>query len=143
MKRVLLILVLALTSTTFSAQTKSVSKYDSIASKCYDAICDIGYKIHSLDRYKLYPTQNIYTFLKLDTSTGRIDLLQWSLEENNEGTVPINEYNLSVGMTGPGTFELYPTQNIYQFILLNQVTGESWHVQWGTEANKLWIRKIY
>lgn len=32
-----------------------------------------------MDRFKLYSTDNIYTFLKLDTATGKIDQLQWSL----------------------------------------------------------------
>ena len=32
--------------------------------------------------YQLYPTQNMYTFLKLDTSNGRIWQVQYSLEDN-------------------------------------------------------------
>ena len=43
---------------------------------------------------------------------------------------------------GSGTFELYPTKNMYQFILLDKTDGRMWHVQWGTESSKQWIRRI-
>ena len=34
-------------------------------------------------------------------------------------------------------FTLYPTQNMYNFILLDQVNGKTWQVQWSTEyANR-------
>ena len=29
-----------------------------------------------------------------------------------------------------GRFELYPTQNIYNFILLDKIDGKTWQVQW-------------
>ena len=31
-------------------------------------------------RYKLYQTENIYTLLQLDTKTGMIEQVQWSLD---------------------------------------------------------------
>ena len=34
----------------------------------------------ALRRFKLYPTQNIYTFLLLDTINGRTWQVQWSLD---------------------------------------------------------------
>ena len=102
----------------------------------------IEFRINGMNRFKLYPTENIYTFLKLDTATGKIDQLQWSLESDNEGSVPINSDDLSLD-SGCGTFELYPTKNMYQFILLDKVTGRQWHIQWGMEASKRWIRRFY
>ena len=96
----------------------------------------------SRGRYKMYKTENIYNLLKLDTATGRIEQVQWSLDDNEEFTVWINSSNLSY--SGKiGAFELYPTKNMYQFILLDTTDGRTWHVQWGTEANKRWIRRIY
>lgn len=95
-------------------------------------------------RYKLYPTENIYTFLQLDTQTGRIEQVQWSLDTEKEGSITINGDDLSYGSDyGSGRFELYPTQNMYQFILLDKITGRKWHVQWGMEKLKRWIRRIY
>ena len=104
----------------------------------------IGLKISHENRYKLYPTENIYTFLQLDTKTGMIEQVQWSLDEENEGSIVINDIDLTSGMGyGSGSFELYPTQNMYQFILLDKTDGRKWHVQWGIGSGKRWIRRIY
>ena len=94
-------------------------------------------------RFKLYKTENFYNFLELDTKTGKIQQVQWSLDEKNEGSVVINDVDLSLGIGyGSGSFELYPTRNIYQFILIDKTDGRKWHVQWGLENDKRWIRKI-
>ena len=103
---------------------------------------NIEFSLNAPEVYKLYPTDNIYTFLKLNTKTGEIDQLQWSLDENNEGSVPINSEDLSLLTIEAGQFELYPTKNMYQFILIDKVIGRTWHVQWGMEASKRWIRRI-
>lgn len=95
------------------------------------------------ERYKLYQTENIYTFLQLDTKTGMIEQVQWSLDSDNEGSVTINSDDLTYGFGyGSGSFELYPTKNMYQFILIDKTCGKKWHVQWGMESSKRWIRRI-
>lgn len=96
-------------------------------------------------RYKLYPTDNVYTLLQLDTKTGRIDQVQWSLESKEEVSFTINDSDLSYGVGyGSGSFELYPTKNMYQFILINKTDGRKWHVQWGIRgSNSRWIRRMY
>lgn len=94
-------------------------------------------------RFKLYKTENNYNFLELDTKTGKIKQVQWSLDEKNECTVVINNIDLSWGAGyGSGSFELYPTSNMYQFILLDKTNGRKWHVQWGLENANRWIRYI-
>ena len=100
---------------------------------------------HSLkQRYKLYQTENIYTLLQLDTKTGMIEQVQWSLDSENEGSVTINNDDLNYGYGhGSGSFELYPTKNMYQFILLDRTSGRKWHVQWGMKTKERWIRRIY
>lgn len=96
----------------------------------------------SANRYKMYPTQNMYNLLKLDTQSGRIEQVQWSLDDNNEFTSVINSEDLP-WKKGLNSFELYPTQNMYQFILLDKATGRTWHVQWGLDYKKRWIKRIY
>lgn len=101
---------------------------------------------HSLkQRYKLYPTDNLYTLLQLDTKTGKIEQVQWSLDSKEEGTFTINGDDLNWGYGhGSGTYELYPTKNMYQFILIDKTDGRKWHVQWGTGGStSRWIRRIY
>lgn len=96
------------------------------------------------NRYKLYETENIYTLLRLDTKTGMIDQVQWSLDSDKEGTITINGEDLTYGFgVGSGSFELYHTKNMYQFILMDKTNGRMWHVQWGFEFKKRWIQRIY
>lgn len=95
------------------------------------------------DRYKLYQTENVFTLLQLDTETGKIEQVQWAFESEDEGSISINSENLSYGNENDsGIFELYPTKNMYQFILINKSNGRKWHVQWGLEDDKRWIRPI-
>lgn len=121
--------------------TQNLNK-DSLLLDISKKLDDIDFRIRGIDRYKMYRTENIYTLLKLDTMTGKIEQVQWSLDDDKEGTWTINSLDLSFD-TGCGTFELYPTQNMYQFILLDKVTGRQWHVQWGIGDNKRWIKRIY
>ena len=140
-KFVLLIALIAIALSGYSQTTKN-SSCDSTLAIITKQLDNIEFRINGKDRFKLYPTDNIYTLLKLDTATGKIDQLQWSLDSDNEGTIPINSDDLSYN-SGSGTFELYPTKNMYQFILLDKVTGRQSHVQWGMDLSKRWIRAIY
>lgn len=82
-------------------------------------------------RYELYPTQNKWTFLKLDTKTGKIWQVQYSLEPGNEGELILNDQSLTQNSEGKnGRFQLYPTSNIYNFMLLDHFNGKTYQVQW-------------
>ncbi len=84
--------------------------------------------------YRLFNTKNIYTLLKLDTRDGRIWQVQWG-EKDQRFIEPLNADPLT--STGKqGRFTLYPTNNIYTFILLDQEKGHTWHVQWGNKADR-------
>lgn len=99
---------------------------------------------NAVNNYVLYPTSNIYTFLKLDTRNGRIWQVQYSLDDY-ELEVGLNTREL-VTSGKPGQFALYPTTNIWTFILLDTINGDVWHVQWSTEPDKravLRIRSLY
>lgn len=85
--------------------------------------------------YRLFNTQNIYTFLKLDTRAGRIWQVQWG-DKDHRFIESINPKALVSGAK-PGRFTLYPSSNIYTFILLDQETGDAWQVQWGKPAERL------
>ena len=138
---VLFFILIAIAINGYSQSTKN-SVCDSTLIYITKQLEDIDFRINGMNRFKLYPTENIYTLLKLDTATGKIDQLQWSLDSDKEGSFTINNDDLSLG-SGSGTFELYPTKNMYQFILLDKVTGRQWHMQWGMEASKRWIRRFY
>lgn len=84
--------------------------------------------------YRLFSTKNIYTLLRLDTRDGRIWQLQWG-DKDHRFVEPLNPDPLATAGKA-GRFTLYPTSNIYTFILLDQDTGDSWHVQWGKSSER-------
>lgn len=95
------------------------------------------------DVYELYPTKNIWNFIKLDTSNGRVFQIQFAMEDSKRMSVPINLTPLVDGSgERPGRFTLYPTQNIHTFILLDKVDGRTWQVQWSTEVGNRGIVEI-
>lgn len=93
-------------------------------------------------RFELYPTQNSFNFLKLDKKTGKIYQVQWSLEGEKEFSIILNGIDLSQFSTDGNCFKLYPTKNMWQFILLDGASGRAWHVQWGFEEKNRWIKRI-
>ena len=92
--------------------------------------------------YRLFSTRNMYTFIKLDTRNGKMWQVQWSnkgKEYRFESTLSdISQVNKDEEKNG--RFFLYPTSNIYTFILLDQIDGRTWQVQWGKEDERLVIR---
>jgi hypothetical protein len=92
--------------------------------------------------FRLFATQNMYTFIKLDTRNGKMWQVQWS----TKGRDYIFETTLSdisqvyKKEERNGRFFLYPTSNIYTFILFDQIDGRAWQVQWGKEEERLVIR---
>lgn len=87
---------------------------------------------YDIGRFKLFPTQNMWTFIKLDTQTGQMWQVQYSIQSDNDRF----EYDLNpnpliaTAKSVNGRFELYSTQNIYNFILLDRIDGKTWQVQW-------------
>lgn len=92
------------------------------------------------NNFVLYPTVNMYTFLKLDTRNGKIWQVQYSMDDN-EFEVSLNEYELASDGK-PGRFALYPTTNNWTFLLLDTMSGTVWHVQWSQEASKRGLYQI-
>ncbi len=85
-------------------------------------------------KYRLFPTQNMWTFIKLNTRNGKMWQVQFDVQGDNRFetylyTLPLVEKEKEVD----NRFTLYPTQNIYTFILLDQLDGKVWQVQWSTE----------
>lgn len=92
------------------------------------------------NNFVLYPTTNIYTFLKLDTRNGKIWQVQYAMDEN-EFEVVLNDKPL-VYTEKAGQFALYPTTNNWTFLLLDTINGDVWHVQWSQDASNRGIIPI-
>lgn len=97
-------------------------------------------------RYKLYPTTNMWTFLKLDTETGKIWQVQYSTRgDDTRFELPLNSGDIAKTLKKSkkvGRYELYPTQNMYNFILLDKIDGDTYQVQWGMDASSRMLMKI-
>lgn len=96
-------------------------------------------------KYKLYPTTNMWTFLKLNTATGQIWQVQYSIDDNKrfeyilDTKWRLNEWDEYIC----GRFELHPTQNRNTFILLDNINGTCWQVQWSIDDDKRFVLPIY
>ena len=135
MKRILIILVsLVFSIGTFSQNYSSESNTKSTVAAPDDNV-----------NFRLFQTNNRWTFLKLDTRNGVITHVQYSTENRSE----MIEYSLnSLPLVEevdakPGRFFLYPTENTYNFILLDQIDGRVWQVQWSIDADSRGIWRIY
>jgi hypothetical protein len=92
--------------------------------------------------YRLFATKNIYTFIKLNTRNGQMSHVQWGTGKNDNFEYPLSDIpRVSKVDERNGRFYLYPTTNIYNFILLDQIDGRAWQVQWNSEEkNRLVLR---
>lgn len=103
--------------------------------------------ICTTDTFELYETQNMWTFIKLNTTTGEIWQVQYTLSDDHPSLETVlNDRPLIVTTNPnekiPGRFSLYPTKNLYNYILLDQMDGRVWQVQWGFEPDKHMIMPI-
>ena len=97
--------------------------------------------------FEMYATDNMWTFLELDTARGRIWQVQYSVSNSsNAFSVPLNTISLpeysEMKDTFSGRYKLYKTQNMYNFILLDTATGAAWQAQWSQDADKRGIIPI-
>ena len=142
-----------------------------------------------IERYKIYPTENIYTSLKLDTATGKIWQVQigigdssdamitalsifplakfeseiierhkiltklWELDYKNDTDASpediekhkpatLEEFISLRDIAQNGRFKLYPTDNMYNFIMLDVINGDTYQVQWSIEEDERIVMPI-
>ena len=93
--------------------------------------------------YRLFSTRNIYTFIKLNTKNGQMWQVQWDTKGNQLETPLSLITRVKKEEENNGRFFLYPTTNIYNFILLDQIDGRVWQVQWSTEPKERMVIPIY
>ena len=106
-----------------------------------------------LFRYKLYPTENMWNFIKLDTRTGKMWMVQFSLESDKRFEYGLSERNLATWSLFDGDlpnngeitgrFELHATENTYNFLLLDRIKGRVYQVQWSFDEDERFVDWIY
>lgn len=95
--------------------------------------------------YRLFKTQNMHIFIKLNTSNGTMKLVQFSTSNEREMLqADLSDVELATGADAKnGRFFLYPTDNFYTFLLSDQIDGRVWQVQWSADPEKRGIWRIY
>lgn len=95
--------------------------------------------------YRLFKTQNMHIFIKLNTSNGTMKLVQFSTSSTKDMIqADLSDIELATGAEAKnGRFYLYPTDNFYTFLLLDQIDGRVWQVQWSTNPEDRGIIRIY
>jgi hypothetical protein len=85
--------------------------------------------------YRLFPTKNYWTFIKLDTRNGKMWQVHFTVSDDAERIeLILNPHPLvTKEKEAYGRFTLYPTENIYNFLLLDQIVGSVYQVQWSME----------
>ena len=103
------------------------------------------YSVNPNAIYQLFPTENRWIFIKLNTQTGQMWMVQYSTNSSTDAlSCPLNTISLLDGSDEKvnGRYTLYPTQNHYNFILLDQINGRTWQVQWSTDLSNTGIWEI-
>jgi hypothetical protein len=93
--------------------------------------------------YRLFPTQNIKVFIKLNTRNGEMWLVQYGFENKDRFETYLNIIPLvSKTQEIDNRFTLYPTENFWTFILLDQIDGNTWQVQWSFDVEEFAVVPI-
>ena len=131
MKRILFFISICLISVTTFAQSTSEAPVQNISTD-------------SSVVYRLFATRNMYTFIKLNTRNGQMWQVQWGTESDYRYETTLSDISrVDKEEEKNGRFFLYPTTNIYNFILLDQIDGRVWQVQWSTELKERMVVPIY
>jgi hypothetical protein len=127
MRKLLFVSIFALTTVSVFAQSTSEVPHQNISPD-------------STVVYRLFATKNIYTFIKLNTRNGQMWQIQWGTGKNDRFETLLSDITrVSKEEERNGRFFLYPTTNIYNFILLDQIDGRAWQVQWGDKQDRMVI----
>ena len=75
--------------------------------------------------YQLFPTQNMWNFIKLNTRTGQMWQVQFDVKESNRLVSDLNLLPLVANeKEANNRFTLYPTQNMWTSFYLTNLMGE-------------------
>ena len=89
------------------------------------------------NRFILYPTQNDWNYLLLDQINGKIWQVYWDMKPEKNKITPLNNSSLVAKQNIiDHRFTLYPTQNDWNFLLLDKINGNIWQVRWSTKSEE-------
>ena len=89
-------------------------------------------------RFRLFKTDNMWSYLLLDTSDGRLWHVTFTADKDKGARlkIPINIEALTANSSAKNArFTLYPTDNMWNFLLLDQDDGRVWQCQFTMDGN--------
>lgn len=90
--------------------------------------------------YRLFKTQNMWNQLLIDTRDGRVWQVAFTIDKDGyRGKVPINSSPLVNPPGTVGRFTLYPTQNLWTYLILDTEEGAVWQCQFSLEKDGRFI----
>ena len=112
-----------------------------------------------IPKYKVYPTENKEVSLKLDSATGevwqveigvetgeeiasKIDFISNKTDSTFEKVTDFSDVMKNFRVAQNGRFELFPTNNIYEFLMVDTILGTTYQVQWHNQQEKRLISAI-
>ena len=126
MKKLLISLTIVFSTMILVAQAQSTNEVPALTSPNSENVI-----------YRLFPTTNVYNLIKLDTRNGKMWKVQWNAESDKRFTSDINSIPFVAKEDEKnGSFILQATPNIFNFILLDQIDGRTWQVQWSNDPDK-------
>lgn len=94
------------------------------------------------NRYALYKTQNMWTYILLDKFSGKL----WQCQYSVKGVEYIASWvinDIALSFTETNKFTIKPMTSMYQYYLIDDETGDMWKFQWSTKGSDyIWIEKI-
>lgn len=130
MKKFILLMILIVAGFSANAQT-------------YSGPTDSDVRTYSIEQatnvpFRLFPTRNNWNFMKLDTRTGQIWMVQYSVEKSSSAfTWTLDDTKIEEPLAeNIGRFTLYPTSNRFNYILLDQFDGRTWQVQYSLDRTE-------
>ena len=112
-----------------------------------------------IPKYKVYPTENKEVSLKLDSSTGEVWQVEIGIETGEEVATKIgfisnksdstfekvtdfSDIMKNFRVAQNGRFELFPTENIHEFLMVDTIMGTTFQVHWHDQQEKRLISTI-
>jgi hypothetical protein len=94
------------------------------------------------NRYALYKTENLWTYILLDKFSGKL----WQCQYSVQGTEYISSWVINsneLSSSQSNKFSIQPMTSMFQFYLINDETGDMWQFQWSTKGDEYrWIKKM-
>ena len=125
-----------------------MSQYDSLSVNTFRAeiveskegkILDV----RRFERFSFFQTEAFNAIIRLDTSTGAFDIIICSSDRFRDHIFPVAGKLVSDGSTtANGTFGIVALNSYHNFLLVNYLSGETWHVIWGTSPERCSIEKM-